>query len=59
MLKWYNAELPTLMAWDITKSYLDNSTQLVAERNPYYWKTDTEGHQLPYLDRVVYEILEV
>lgn len=56
--KWYNAELPTLMAWDITRSYLDNSTQLFAERNPYYWKTDTEGRQLPYLDRVVYDILE-
>ena len=56
--KWYNADLPTLMAWDITKSYLDNSTQLVAERNPYYWKVDTAGHQLPYIDRVIYDILE-
>lgn len=56
--RWYNAELPTLMAWDITRSYLDNSTQLIAERNPYYWKVDTSGRQLPYIDRVVYEILE-
>ncbi|MEZ4664633.1 MAG: ABC transporter substrate-binding protein [Caldilineaceae bacterium] len=56
--RWYNADLPTLMAWDITKSYLDNSTQLVAERNPYYWKVDTAGRQLPYIDRVVYDILE-
>ncbi len=22
------------------------------ERNPYYWKTDTEGNQLPYIDTV-------
>lgn len=23
----------------------------VYERNPYYWKVDTEGNQLPYIDR--------
>ncbi len=56
--RWYNADLPTLMAWDITKSYADGSTQVVAERNPYYWKVDTEGRQLPYIDRAVYDILE-
>ncbi|GAI52337.1 unnamed protein product, partial [marine sediment metagenome] len=22
------------------------------ERNPYYWKVDTQGNQLPYIDRV-------
>jgi len=56
--RWYNAELPTLMAWDIVRSYGQGASQVVAERNPYYWKTDTEGRQLPYIDRVVYEILE-
>jgi len=25
----------------------------VAERNPYYWKVDPAGNQLPYIDRVV------
>jgi len=55
---WYNADLPTLMAWDIVKSYGTGSTQVVAERNPYYWKVDPEGRQLPYIDSVVYEILE-
>jgi peptide/nickel transport system substrate-binding protein len=24
------------------------------ERNPFYWKTDQAGHQLPYLDRLVF-----
>ena len=23
------------------------------ERNPYYYKVDTEGKQLPYIDRIV------
>lgn len=26
--------------------------RMLAERNPYYWKVDTEGNQLPYIDRV-------
>ncbi|MCY3834482.1 MAG: ABC transporter substrate-binding protein, partial [Chloroflexi bacterium] len=29
---------------------------LVLERNPYYWKVDTEGNQLPYIDRLDVEI---
>ena len=28
--------------------------ELVADRNPDYWKTDAEGRRLPYLDRVVF-----
>lgn len=30
-----------------------NSDQFIMERNPYYWKTDKEGNQLPYMDRIV------
>jgi peptide/nickel transport system substrate-binding protein len=26
--------------------------KLVLERNPYYWKTDTKGNRLPYLDEL-------
>jgi peptide/nickel transport system substrate-binding protein len=28
--------------------------KLVLERNPYYWKTDTKGNHLPYLDELVF-----
>lgn len=28
--------------------------QLILERNPYYWKKDTAGRTLPYLDEVVF-----
>ncbi len=27
------------------------------ERNPYYWKVDTEGNQLPYIDRMWTEVI--
>lgn len=29
----------------------------VYERNPYYWKVDTEGNQLPYIDTIFTEIV--
>ncbi|MGI6238537.1 MAG: ABC transporter substrate-binding protein [Christensenellales bacterium] len=38
---------PSLGAWIITK--MDGSTAIL-ERNPYYWKVDAEGQQLPYVD---------
>jgi peptide/nickel transport system substrate-binding protein len=28
--------------------------RLVLERNPFYWKTDTNGNRLPYLDEIVF-----
>ncbi len=55
--RWQNSELPTLKAWRLTTAY-GAGTQVVAERNPYYWKVDPEGNQLPYIDRVVYDVLE-
>jgi peptide/nickel transport system substrate-binding protein len=28
---------------------------MVLRRNPYYWKVDEDGNQLPYLDEVIFE----
>ena len=33
-----------------------NPTLNEYERNPYYWKVDPEGNQLPYIDKIVTEI---
>jgi peptide/nickel transport system substrate-binding protein len=27
--------------------------RLILERNPYYWKVDTKGQRLPYIDRLI------
>lgn len=54
---WSNAELPRLHAWVITTPY-GESTQVVAERNPFYFKVDPDGNQLPYIDKVVYEVVQ-
>ena len=55
--RWQNKELPSLNGWILTTAY-GEGTRVVAERNPYYWKVDPEGQQLPYLDRIVYEVGE-
>ena len=54
---WLNPELPTLNAWLVTTPYDGSSSQVVTARNPYYWKVDSAGNQLPYLDRLVLPII--
>ena len=49
-----NPEMPSLCAW-ITKVPAPGR-RFVLERNPYYWKVDTKGNQLPYIDSVVHEL---
>src|SRR4030065_237817 len=34
-----------------------NVARAVSEPNPYYWKVDTEGNQLPYIQRIEWEFL--
>lgn len=42
---------PTLNPWiSVTP---ESPGIMVFERNPYYWKVDTEGKQLPYIDKLV------
>lgn len=52
-----NPKRPTLNAWVFTSAPGQNTEQSVAARNPYYFKVDTEGTQLPYFDRVVYQMV--
>ncbi len=40
--------LPVLKPWVLVN--IDEFGNSFYERNPYYWKVDTEGNQLPYLD---------
>ena len=46
---------PSLSAWLATND--PASTRLVMERNPYFWWVDTAGRQLPYIDRVTFELV--
>jgi peptide/nickel transport system substrate-binding protein len=54
---WNNPEKPVLNAWVITNP-LNTGNVTVAERNPYYWKVDSGGAQLPYIDRLEFEVVQ-
>ena len=42
--------MPSLNAWVLVEA---TDTRRVFERNPYFWHVDSNGLQLPYIDRVV------
>ncbi|MCD8482090.1 MAG: ABC transporter substrate-binding protein [Verrucomicrobia bacterium] len=48
-----NPEMPSLRPW-IVRTHKRN-LPLTMVRNPYYFAVDTEGRQLPYLDRIFFE----
>lgn len=41
---------PTIHAWMVTEFKADDHVSLA--RNPYFWKVDSEGNQLPYIDKI-------
>lgn len=51
-----NPERPTIAAWYPINNPTD--AQYIFVRNPYYWKVDTEGNQLPYIDRMTFEYIQ-
>ncbi|MCD6082788.1 ABC transporter substrate-binding protein [Candidatus Aerophobetes bacterium] len=49
-----NPDRPTLAPYVMVQKTADRR---VWQRNPYYWKVDTAGNQLPYLDGIVTKIV--
>jgi len=45
-----NPECPTIRAFKVLNTSSDPIQ--VLSRNPYFWKIDTEGNQLPYIDEI-------
>ena len=56
MNKFDNPDLPTLQPWMLITA--PPAERLIAERNPEFHRVDSEGQQLPYLDRVVLEVVD-
>ncbi len=52
-----NVDLPRLNGWRLVEPYGEGQ-RVRYERNPWYWKVDPEGQQLPYIDEVVFDVLE-
>ncbi len=47
----FDPDLPVVKPW--TLDHVDDFGNKFYVRNPYYYKVDTEGNQLPYIDRQV------
>jgi peptide/nickel transport system substrate-binding protein len=45
---------PTMGAWAVVEHRPDDI--IVKRRNPYYWKVDETGQQLPYIDEVQFRL---
>jgi peptide/nickel transport system substrate-binding protein len=53
----FNVDLPTMKAWKITQ-YEEGDPLMIATRNPYYYRVDAEGNQLPYIDAIYFHLVE-
>jgi peptide/nickel transport system substrate-binding protein len=50
-----NPDLPTLQPWmNIVQSPAE---RFIFERNPYFHRVDNEGNQLPYVDRLIMDVV--
>lgn len=56
--RWANPDLPTINAWIVKEPLTGTATRVVWERNPYYFKVDPEGNQLPYIDTLDMRVSE-
>jgi peptide/nickel transport system substrate-binding protein len=52
----HNVDCPTTAPWKYSTPITGSTT--VAERNPYYFAVDTEGNQLPYIDKISWGLAE-
>ena len=53
---WLTPGYPCLFAWCLTELSSDN-VHYTFSRNPYFWRVDTAGNQLPYIDKIDVEIV--
>jgi peptide/nickel transport system substrate-binding protein len=53
LMREHAQDVPSLAPWILEEV---NTSIIRMVRNPYYWKVDIEGNQLPYVDRVVAEV---
>ena len=55
-LRLFSPGVPSLSAW-IPVQWV-RGQRIVMERNPYYWKIDSAGNQLPYADGLEFRIIQ-
>src|SRR5579875_867354 len=55
--RWGNPARPVLDPWVISTPYTGSATEVVLQRNPYFWEVDPAGNQLPYIDTVNMKVI--
>ena len=55
-MRLYRPGTPVLSAWMPVE--WARGQRIVFERNPYYWKVDSAGNQLPYADRLIFNVIQ-
>jgi peptide/nickel transport system substrate-binding protein len=50
-----NPDRPVMFPWKVKVP--SPNTPVILERNPYYWKVDPAGNQLPYIDSIVIDVV--
>ena len=53
-----NPARPVLRPWVLVEPFGEGLDRVAYQRNPYYWKVDPEGRQLPYIDRVEIQLVQ-
>ena len=56
MYRFDNPDLPTLQPWVMRTR--PPAERFIAERNPYFHRVDRAGQQLPYIDRVILDVVD-
>jgi len=51
-----NPDTPSYLPWNLSTP--SHSDPLVADRNPFYWKVDPDGNQLPYIDSIHWSLVD-
>jgi ABC-type dipeptide/oligopeptide/nickel transport system permease component/ABC-type transport system substrate-binding protein len=57
MRNYKNVDLPRISPWIYRTAKASPPESFV--RNPYYWAVDSQGNQLPYLDRILFDVKSV
>ncbi|WP_163541816.1 ABC transporter substrate-binding protein [Occultella kanbiaonis] len=55
---WTNPDRPTMGAYQVVEAANAQSGVGRLSRNPYFWKTDPDGRQLPYIDEMQIQVLQ-
>ena len=54
--RWGNVDKPTLDPWVVKEAYTGGATRVAMDRNAFFWQVDSVGNQLPYIDRLIFNI---